>query len=795
MIISLNWLAAHLDLTGLSVEDISRLLTFAGVEVEGIESRGVTSEQVVIAQIVEFSQHPDADKLSVCRVDAGQAEPFQIVCGAKNFKAGDRVPLALEGAVLPGGITIKRGKLRGVESQGMMCSGRELGLTQDGEGLLILPADAPVGTKLGAYLGSDTILEIEVTPNRPDLLSHRGLARELAALTGRPLLQSVETPPATVPERAAATGEIRIQAPERAPLYTARIIRGVKVAPSPEWLRGRLEAIGLRPINNVVDITNFILHELGQPLHAFDLAKVDGGIVVRTAAEGEAFTTLTGQEVSLLAEDLVIADQKRALALAGVMGGLDSGVTDATTDILLESAWFQPSGIRRTSRRLALSSDSSYRFERGVDPAGIPAASHLATALILSLAGGTASADLASAGAAPVLTGIVPLEPAQVARLLGADIPAEEIDTILTRLGLTKTATGWSIPSCRQDLQRPVDLIEEVARVYGLERIPSRTAALFAEAGKQDASYDFQLRLKHQLAALGYHEARTIKLISEKQLADTLGYDRRRLTPLPLKNPLSDDHTQLRPSLVPGLLGVAAHNLRHGAAALRFFETGTVFAKLDKPGQAATESQCLALLLSGPHVPGSWLKKAPFATDLADLAGVVQAIVPLDGLKFKKIDHPLLVLAAEISVGGKTIGLGGMLLPSRARALDARHPVYVAEFSLTALEAALVRPVQFEDLQRFPSISRDVALEMPVETTHGQVAEFFGKLNEPLLAGVDLFDVFSDPTGEKLPAGRKSLAYTLTYRDKARTLETKEVDTVHARILEAVKTKLGVSVR
>ena len=802
MLISLNWLSDHLDLAGSGVDELSRLLTFAGVEVEGIEHRGVASDRVVVARILEFDRHPDADKLSVCRVDGGQGEPLQIVCGAKNFKAGDKVPLALEGAVLPGDFTIRKGKLRGVESQGMMCSGRELGLGDDHEGLLILPPDAPVGMPLGTYLGSDTLVEIEVTPNRPDLLSHAGLARELAALRGAAVRTAPATPvPTALPGRSVIAIDLRSPA---CPYYTARRIRGVKVGPSPAWLKAKLESIGLRSINAVVDVTNYVLHDLGQPLHAFDTSKIHGGLVVRAAADGESFTALDGKVYPLTAGDLVIADGAKVLALAGVMGGEDSGVTEATTDVLLESAYFAPSGVRRSSRRLGLSSDSSYRFERGVDPAMVAVASARAAALIVELAGGVTEDVVVVAGAEPVLTGEVPLDGDHVRRLLGSSIGNDAIASILQRLGLrtggsTAPGTGatrWQIPSYRQDLQRPVDLIEEVARVAGLDGIPARTVAAFAAPAAEDETYDRVLNWKQRLAAIGFYEARTIKLISSAQLADGLGYDRRRSEPLALKNPLSEDHTHLRPSLVPGLLAVAAHNLRQGASALRFFEVGTVFATSPNPQAGSAEAQALAVLLSGPHVPPSWLKKAPYDTDLHDLHGVIDALLGRDDARLKKIEHPLLVLAAEVSVGGKVVGLAGQLRPARARALDATAPVYVAEFNLGALEKLVATAPRYAEIPRFPASTRDVALEVAADFSHGQIEEFFTrKIKEPLLAGVSLFDVFSDPEGVKLPNDRKSLAYSLTYRDPTRTLESKEVDAAHARVVGALTGALPVSVR
>jgi len=525
---SLSWLSTHLDLSSYTTAQLSDLLTFAGVEVEGIEERGVTTDKVVVAQIQSFEQHPNADKLSVCQVDDGSGTTRQIVCGAKNFKAGDKVPLALPGAVLPGGFAIKEGKLRGVDSMGMMCSGKELGLGEDHAGLLIMAADSPVGTPFNQLNPADVLFDLEITPNRPDLLSHLGLARELAALTGLPLKSQREYTKTTTKAKPEAS-YLKLETPSACPLYTARIIKGVKVGPSPEWLRRRLESIGLRPINNIVDITNYVMMEMGQSLHSFDLDKLNGGIVVRLAAEGEKFLALDGQTYSLQTDDLVIADSHRPVAIAGVMGGEETGVTDTTVNVLLESAYFAPSGIRRTSRRLGLSSDSSYRFERGIDPQQVQGGSEFATKLILSIAGGTAEDVVFVAGEAPALVGEVTLDENRARKLLGTpDITGDEIHAILEKLGLTKKSANkheshWLIPSYRLDLQRPVDLIEELARVIGLDRVPSRQVAVASPVEAADRTYDFAMNLRQSLASRGFFEAQTLRLIATAQLSDSLG--------------------------------------------------------------------------------------------------------------------------------------------------------------------------------------------------------------------------------------------------------------------------------
>ncbi|MEN3944232.1 phenylalanine--tRNA ligase subunit beta [Prosthecobacter sp. SYSU 5D2] len=800
MQVSLSWLTTHLDLSAYSTAQLSDLLTFAGIEVEGIQETGIASDKVVVAQIDSFVQHPNADKLSVCQVDDGSGTLRQIVCGAKNFKQGDKVPLALPGAVLPGGFTIKEGKLRDVISNGMMCSGKEIGLGEDTGGLLILDPSLPTGQPLKDILASDTVFDLEITPNRSDLLSHLGLARELSALTGLPLKGPRDHTAPTSTTRPAQENEVTLQAADACPYYTARIIKGIKVAPSPAWLKARLESIGLRPINNIVDITNYVLMEMGQPLHAFDLSKLQGGIVVRRAAEGEKILALDGTQPALLPEDLVIADSQRPIAIAGVMGGEETGVTDSTVNMLLESAYFTPSGVRRTSRRLGIHSDSSYRFERGCDPHQVQGASDLAVKLILEIAGGQVEETLAVAGAAPALVKDVTLDEARAHRLLGIpDLQTDEAHAILTKLGLTKTAGGsaqtvWTIPSYRLDLVRSVDLVEEIARVVGLDRVPSRFTAVMASGDSTDRQYDHVMQLRHALAHRGFNEAQTLRLISTAQISDSLGHPTPAAVSVALKNPLSEDLTTLRPSLIPGLLATAALNNRQGAPRLRFFESGRIFLRL--PNGQTREEDRLAILLSGPVAPGSWHTREPKASDIFDLRGIVEALPGVTSLDIKPLaDSPTFLLHSELKVGNRVLGWIAQLHPSRARQLDSRHPVYIVELLLSALRQGSTGPARFEDLPRFPSVTRDVAFELPADLPNTKVNAFFTGLKEPLLIKADLFDVFADPTGTKLPTDRKSVAWTLTYRAPDKTLETPEVDATHARILAALEKALPATIR
>ncbi|MFT3992199.1 MAG: phenylalanine--tRNA ligase subunit beta [Luteolibacter sp.] len=793
MNVSLNWLGTHLDLAGKSIKEIDNLFTFAGVEVEGIEAKGISSEKIVVAQIVEAIQHPNADKLKVTQVDAGEGTLRQIVCGAKNYKIGDKVPCCLPGAELPGGFTIGETKMRGVESRGMLAAAAEIGLPEGEDGLLILPPDSEIGKPVKQLFDSDVLLELEVTPNRPDLLSHRGMARELATLLKTPLLP-LEIP---TPETSAAGDAIRVESPENCPFYSAVRISGVTVKESPAWLKQRLESIGLRPINNLVDITNYVLHELGQPLHAFDAAKVNGELSIRQATEGEKFTALDESEHALTPDDLVISDASgSALALAGVMGGLESGVTETTTDIILESAWFTPQGIRRTSRRTALSSDSSYRFERGADPQAVLSASAFAVKLILEISGGTVTGDTLVAGEAPVLTKPVALDLKKLDQLMGGSISHEAAAEILTRLGLTQLADDtWDVPSFRADLQRHIDLVEEIARVHGLENVPSRLQGTFVPASPVDLAYDADMVLRRRLAALGFYECQTIKLISDEQLADALP-----LRPLisgdtiRVKLPLSEDHAVMRPSIVPGLVSSAARNVRQQLKSLRFFELGRVFRNAGGGKAKDQESETLAILLSGPALPSGWSQKER-VTDLYDLKGVLSALLGGREITFTPRERDGFALGCDVKAGDQTIGIFARLKPARERELDFPNPVFVAELDLAKVRKLLTGISHAEDLPQFPGSSRDASLELPLDTPNAKIETILAKLTEPWLVSSECVDIFADATGTKIAADRKAVTYRFHYRAADKTLKTEEIEPVHQRVLEALAKGLDVKFR
>ncbi len=793
MNVSLNWLSEYIDLSGKSVQELDDLLTFAGIEIEGIHTQGVNSEKIVVAQIMEAVQHPNADRLKVTQVDAGEGTLRQIVCGAQNYKVGDKVPCALPGAALPSGFTIGETKMRSVESRGMLCSASEIGLIDKVDGLLILEGDPAVGTPVKQLFASDVLLEVEVTPNRPDLLSHRGLAFELAALLKQSVIP-VETPEIELHRDA---DWIENDAAAACPFYSLTKISGVTIAESPEWLKQRLLSIGLRPINNIVDITNFVLHETGQPLHAFDAKKVGVKLHLRYALPNEKFAALNGSEYELRAEDLVISDDtSSALALAGVMGGNESGVSEATTDILLESAYFDPSAVRATARHLILTSDSSYRFERGVNPQGILPAAARAIQLICEIAGGTVVGGTACVGDLPVLTGEVELNVDKMNQLMGGSISLEDAEDILTRLGLYSAGENlWSVPSTRADLQRHIDLVEEIARVHGLDNVPSRTQGSFVPASEVDAAADTDMALRRSLAALGYYEAQTIKLISEKQMIDAFP-----LRPLQegdlvkVSHPLSEDHAILRPSLIPGLVSTAERNVRQGIKALRFFELGRVFRHNGGGKSRDLESENLAILLSGPVAPDGWTGNANDA-DIYDLKALLSSLLPGREIQFTPRERDGFVLGCEVTCGDSNLGVAARLMPSRERALDFSSPVWLLEMDLAKLRKLLSRRAAVEELPQFPGSTRDAAMEVPNRVTAAAINKVIVQANEKLLVNFHCFDVFVDPTGVKLDSSKKSMAYRFSYRAADRTLKAEEVDAAHQNVLNTLVNQLSLSFR
>jgi phenylalanyl-tRNA synthetase beta chain len=771
---SVNWLREFVDLPK-NPEEIAELLTQAGVETENIETRGARIDKVIVSQITASSRHPNADRLTVCEVDDASGTKRQIVCGATNYNVGDKVPLALPGAKLPNGTEIRKSKLRGVESEGMLCSAIELGLGEDASGLLILSSDAETGAPIGDVFPSDTILDVEITPNRGDLLSHFGLAREIAALTGKKLKSTPRDTKVPVKK----TG-VTISATRECPFFSARKIDDVKVGPSPQWLRAKIESVGIRSINNIVDVSNFVMLELGQPTHAFDADELKGHLDVRLARDGEKFLALDGKTYSLKPGNCMVADQEGAVGIGGVMGGEETGVTDSTKNILLEAAYFLPTSIRKTARELGLSSDASYRFERGVDPAMVLRASARATELIQEIADGTPTRQIHVAGELPVIPAEVSLSYEKCDRVVGIAIKPKVVDEILTGFGLKKTGaaktTNWQIPSYRRDLQRDVDLIEEVVRAYGVNKIPGAERGRYSPASAADHAHDLESEWRRRLAATGLDEVRTSKLLPRAQFHFSDGA-------IQLRNPLSEDAVALRPSILAGLLAVLDRNIRAGAERIAVFEIGRTFIP-----PSGKEERHLGVLLWGKveDVP-DWRSQTDREIDLFDLKGALASVIP--DLSLRPGRFPDFALPVDIYSGERMIGFGGQLSSATS---NAAGPVFAAELHADLVLQRDDTTQKFREIEKFPAITRDVAMIVPEEISHKKILRAIQEPREPLLESVRLFDLFS---GRELGAGRKSLAYRLTYRHPSRTLTHEEVTAAHAKIRERLRRDLGAELR
>ena len=822
MNISHNWLAQYIDLEGLSTQEMADMLTFAGVEVEGTQERGVSTDLVVVAQVMQKTPVEGSNHLNVCMVDAGEGTLRQIVCGAQNYSVGDKVPCALPGAILPGGWEIKEGKMMGHASCGMLCSASELGLPDKEHGLWILPQEYEIGTPVRRFTPTDTLFELEITPNRPDQLSHWGMARELSGISGRALK---EDPATELTDTVPAGESIRLSAPEVCPLYTATRISGVKIGPSPEWLAERLVAIGLQPINNVVDITNYCLFELGHPLHAFDAKYITGNMNIRHAAEGESFTSLMDEQYTLSETDVVISDDSgAALALAGVMGGKNSGVTEETTDIVLESAWFLPGAVRQTSRRLGLSSDSSYRFERGTSPWNVLRAAARAIRLILECAGGTAEPTRV-AGQAPCLVpesqaasatvleqgtqakvyyalSQVQLDWAELDVMTNSSIPHEEGTRILKNLGLRESGTPglWDCPPWRLDLKRSCDLLEEIVRVYGINNIPATNTAVFVPETAHDRAHDYRVALSHRLAGAGFWEVQTFKLIAGESIDPTIASVQYALPIKPLMEgdiirvslPISEDHAVLRPSLAPGLLSVAARNINQGMDVLRFFECGRVFRNTGGGKGRDIENEVLGILMAGKLAPASWADTKPANVGLEHLHAVLDILVPKAVITITPSKQPRenAALSADILINGQACGYFARVALSTCRTLGLPQECCYAELDLRKLQQVATAPFKVRELPQFPGSSRDASLELPADTRHADILKAVESAKQKLLDSCRLKDVFCDPSGEKLPADRKAMTYSFLYRDAKKTLTANEVDEAHKTILDALAAKL-----
>ncbi len=805
MKVSLKWLR-ELCPVEIADEEVARRLIFAGLEVEGTERRALPSG-VVAARVSSKTPIEGSDHLHLCRVDDG-AGTHQVVCGAVNYAAGDVVPMARLGAVLPGGKEIKRAKLRGVESEGMLCSARELGLGDDHSGLLQLPRDTPVGTPLDALLGlPDTVLEINVTPNRPDALSHLGIARELSALTGVPV--RLPAPRMPTGEVAAAAARVDVEDAQRCPRYLARVIEGVKVGPSPLWLQERLRSCGIRPISNVVDATNLALLELGHPLHAFDLDRLAGArIIVRRAREGEPLTTLDGKERKLSADDLVIADDEKPVALAGVMGGQTSEVSAGTTRLLLESAVFEGAGIRRTARRQALHTEASHRYERGADDGTAPLAADRCAELIVQFAGGTVLPGLIDRYPSPRPPTHIWVRPARVSAILGARVEAAEVDQRLRSLGL-EPMDGmpdrrlWKVPSWRRDLTREIDCVEEIARQRGLDSIPIEVPK--AGVGETAAARPDRVATAAARAALsarGFDEVLNYSFVAERDL-DALWPDEGAPKAMRVANPLTVEQGAMRWSLLAGLLRNLGHNLARGARELQLYELGRVYLAHPDPRHPSGplawpdhEPRRLALALTG-QAAKRWTS-APGPLDFYDMKGAIEDV--LAALAVPSIEFALAPIAtlhpascASVMVDGVVAGFFGQLHPVISKAFEVPAHTFVAELDWELLLGKAHAERKMHGVPKFPGIERDLAFVVDEKVLAARMlAEIRAVDAGGLLELVSLFDVYK---GAPVPDGKKSIAYRLSLRAPDRTLTDAEADAVVASIKDRLRTQLGAGIR
>ncbi|MDU9032747.1 phenylalanine--tRNA ligase subunit beta [Pseudomonas corrugata] len=775
-----------------SRDELVARLSMAGLEVDSVTPAAGEFSGVVVGEVLSTEQHPDADKLRVCQVSNG-GETFQVVCGAPNVRPGLKIPFAMIGAELPGDFKIKKAKLRGVESNGMLCSQAELQIGEGNDGLMELPADAPVGQDIREYLGlDDASIEVDLTPNRGDCLSLAGLAREVGALYDAPVARPTVAP---VPAVHDEVRSVEVLAPAACPRYLGRVIRNVDLSkPTPLWMVERLRRADVRSIDAAVDITNYVMLELGQPLHAFDLAEINGGVRVRMAEEGEKLVLLDGQEVTLRSDTLVIADHSRALAIAGVMGGEHSGVSASTRDVFLESAFFDQIAVAGKARSYGLHTDASHRYERGVDWQLAREAMERATGLLLEITGGEAGPiiETVSEQHLPKIAPVT-LRAQRISQMLGMDMDAAEVERLLSALGLNISADGagqWrvEVPSHRFDISLEVDLIEELARLYGYNRLPVRyPQARLAPQAKAEARSDLP-ELRRLLVARGYQEAITYSFIDPRQFElFSPGVE-----PLLLANPISNDMAAMRSSLWPGLVKSLQHNLNRQQDRVRLFESGLRFVgQLD----GLKQEPMLAGVVCGSRLPEGWAQGRD-VVDFFDVKADVEAVLgfagALDAFTFVPGKHPALHpgQTARIERDGREVGYVGAIHPELSKTLGLDRPVFV--FELVLAEVALGKMPKFQELSRFPEVRRDLALLADRDVASSAVLDVIRENAGEWLTDLRLFDVYQ---GKGIDPHRKSLAVGLTWQHPSRTLNDDEVNTATQNILTSLENRLNATLR
>lgn len=820
MRVSYEWLQTMVKLPDDPADLVSEY-TRTGTEVEAVDTVGADIRNVVTGQVLTKEKHPDSDHMWVTTVTVGKANvdadgnpvPLQIVCGAQNFNAGDHIAVAMVGAELPGGVVIKKSKLRGVESCGMNCSQRELGLGNDHEGILILPADAPLGMPIGQYLGiADVVVDCEITPNRGDCLSMVGMARETGAVLDEDV--NIDLPKVVEDgDRASADlVDVRIDDPELCQRYVARVVSGVKIAPSPEWLARRVIAAGSRPINNVVDVTNYVMYLTGQPLHAFDLGKLSrdeagkAHIVVRAAADGEQVTTLDGKDRTLTSDMCVITDNGQTpVALAGVMGGANSEIDEGTVDVLLESAVFSPAHTSRTSRNLQLFSEAAMRYERTVDAEGCVAAADVAAALFAEVCGATVCRGYVDAYPAPVEPTHLTLRCDRMRAMMGAPITDEYASHMLERLGCTVAPTDEGHvfdvvpPSFRPDLPREIDLYEEVLRLWGEGQVEATLPAAKNHAGGLTVEQARHRQACACLRACGLNEAISYNFVPEDDLERLRMSEEGRGIPVRLMNPMSADWAVMRRTLIPGLLRSVSYNQNHGVPNVALYETGRVY--FGRPGKAQPkEREYVAGVLAGKWADDAWGEKFS-QLDFFDAKGVVENLLAnlrIEKVRYRAADAQAYQFAqpgrvAEVLAGGTVFGWVAELHPSMLAGFDVEAPVAAFELDLEALIQASKGNLSYQDVPTLPAVTMDLAVVVDEDVTCERLEQVITSAGGKQLASVRLFDVYRDE--RHVGVGKKSMAFSLEYRAADRTLTSEEVEAIHGRLVTKVCRATGAQLR
>jgi phenylalanyl-tRNA synthetase beta chain len=791
MKVSYNWLKEYVNIAE-TPEQLAEKLTMAGIEVEEIISTLPEFKGIVIAHVDSVQNHPNADKLSLCIVSYG-SEKQDVVCGAPNVAEGQHVPFAPIGTTLPVGIKIKKAKIRGVESHGMICSEQELGLAEHSDGIWVLPQEWETGGDLYERLKAeqDYILDLFITPNRPDAMSMIGIAREIAAINGL----SYKYPDfslAESPEKASDIVDVIIDTPDGCPRYSARVIRNVKIKSSPDWMKDRLIKSGIRPINNIVDITNYVLLEFGQPLHAFDLAQIAGNkIIVRDSVPDEHFVTLDENDRKIPDQTVMICNAEKAVAIGGVMGGMNSEVSEKTVDVLLESAYFNPARISSTSKKLGLSSEASLRFERGMDPNGVIRASNRAAALMIELGDGEVMSGVVDEYIREVVPRHIKLRPERVNSLLGTTLNEAEIADVLKNLDIAYKNAEAEIPTFRPDLGREVDLIEEVARLVGFDNIPAKKQTFIeyeTQLNIEDLFYDY---LKTQIRELGFTEVLTNSMVSSRDLVqiDQPGV-------VEILNPVSDDMDVMRRSLLPGLIKTAAYNINRNMKDLRIFEMGRVFIGTDHADPQKQPYQIAGLLHGTRQVSGWGASGLPL--DYFDVKGCVESFLNkifLDNFEFILYDdngyfEPSEVVA--IHINSTPIGHFGLIKEKVGNVFDVSSPIYAFEISVPELWQNFEIKRFYKPFSRFPFVEKDVAFIVE-NTVHSEaLLQFISETGKPLLNYIDIFDVY---TGDRLAKGQKSIAFKLRFQSETRTLKDSEVNKIFNTIIKAVESAFHARLR